>query len=103
MVQASENDGASEGDEAASKTEGESSGEEASTDADASTGEGAGLTVNSADEAPKVESAAPETQGVAWVESPPGFDDAAESKAAQAKSLEKKVAEMKEQIANVDE
>ena len=59
--------------------------------------------MNSADEAPKVESAAPETSAIPWVELPPGFDDAAEKKAALAKSLEKKVEEMKNQIANVDE
>jgi len=73
--------------------------DKSSDDESSEGGEGAGLTVNKADEGPKVNSAAPEVEQTAWVEAPPGFYDEDETKAsdvkAEVKSLEEKVEEMK--------
>ena len=54
------------------------------------------LQVNAAEDAPEVQSAAPaeEENATAWVDLPPGFDEA---------SLEEKVDAMQEQIASVDD
>lgn len=84
-VRASNDDSAT----SSGSTEGDSS------ENSSSEGEGAGLTVNSADEGPKVESAAPGQDAVSWVEPPPGSEDV--------KTLEQKVEDMEKQIASVDE
>ena len=53
-----------------------------------------GLQVNSAEDAPEVQSSAPGEDATAWVDLPPDFDEA---------SLEGKVEAMQEQLASVDD